>query len=235
MMPAPDMPLLHRDEHLAAFAKPSGLLTHRGWDNDSVVAMTVARDALGQHVYPVHRLDRPTSGVLLFALDPATAAAVQALFDAQAIEKTYVALVRDVAPASGRVDHPIPRREDGPKVPAATSFRLLGASPVERCSLVEAHPETGRLHQVRRHLRHAGHPVIGDVNYGNGALNRHYRAQWSLTRLALHASRIQLPHPVTGVALDLIAELPRDLLEPLAKLGLAELVARDRLRDGRRK
>lgn len=225
------MPLLHRDEHLAIFAKPSGLLTHRGWDDDAVVAMTIARDLLGRYVYPVHRLDRPTSGVLLFALDPATATAVQALFEKGEIQKTYIALVRDVAPASGRIDYPIPRREDGPRVPAATSWRLLGASPVERCSLVAAEPETGRLHQVRRHLRHIGHPVIGDVNYGNGTLNRHYRAQWSLTRLALHASRIRLPHPVSGVALDVVAAVPPDLLEPLAKLGVGGLVGVDRLRD----
>src|SRR5450432_1260791 len=159
----PPIELLYVDDHVVVAQKPSGLLVHRGWDNDDDVAMFRVRDALGGYVYPVHRLDRGTSGALVFARTKEAAAAIA---------------------------HPIPRREDGPRVPAVTRFRVVAQSPVDRCSLVDASPETGRLHQVRRHLRHINHPLVGDVNYGSGEINRHYRARYGLHRLALHAHRV---------------------------------------------
>lgn len=220
-MPAPAPPaLLYRDEYLAVVAKPSGMLVHRGWGDDEHVALTLVRDALGAHLFPVHRLDRGTSGALVFALSVTAAGALHRAFEAGEVDKRYLALVRGVAPAEGFVDHPIPRREGGPRVEARTAFRLVGASPVERCSLVEARPETGRLHQVRRHLKHAGHPVLGDANYGKGALNRHYRAAFGLGRLALHAASMAFAHPVTGAPLRVEAPVPPDLAGPLAALGL---------------
>ena len=112
------------------------------------------------------------------------------------------------------------KAEDGPKVPAQTRFRLILRSPVDRCSLVVAMPETGRLHQIRRHLRHANHPLVGDVNYGSGAINRHYRAEYNLHRLALHASRLGFVHPVTGQRIEVDAPVPDDLGSVLLKLGL---------------
>ncbi|HEU4406430.1 MAG TPA: pseudouridine synthase [Polyangiaceae bacterium] len=214
------MKLLYRDEHLAVVDKPSGLLVHRGWGDDERVALTEARDLLGAYLYPVHRLDRGTSGALAFALTEAAASALHRAFEGGGVEKRYLALVRGVAPAEGLVDHPIPRREGGPRVPARTAFRLVGASPVERCSLVEARPETGRLHQVRRHLKHLNHPVLGDANYGKGALNRHYRDAFGLARLALHAASIAFAHPLTGAPLFVEAPVPPDLAGPLAALGL---------------
>jgi tRNA pseudouridine65 synthase len=217
----PDIELLHVDAHVVVANKPSGLLVHRGWDDDDDVAMFRVRDAIGQRVHPLHRLDRGTSGALVFARDPVSAAAMAAAFAEQRIDKEYVALVRGVPAAEGIVDYAIPKSEDGPRVPAVTRFRLLGASPVERCSLVLALPETGRLHQVRRHLRHLTHPLIGDVRYGSGPLNRHYRATYDLHRLALHAWRISFVHPVTGERVDVRAPLPDDLAAPLAKVGLA--------------
>jgi tRNA pseudouridine65 synthase len=211
--------ILFRDEHLVVVNKPSGLLTHRGWGDDGVVAMTLARDAVGTHVYPVHRLDRGASGVLVFALDRAAARGLHEAFEAGIVRKRYLALVRGIPPEEGTVDHPIPRREGGPRVPAVTRFRRLGT--FERYGLVEALPESGRLHQVRRHLKHVGHPIIGDVNYGRGELNRLFRERFGLRRLALHAREIACRHPLTGAPLSLLAPVPPDLAGPLSDMGLA--------------
>ena len=166
------------------------------------------------------RLDRGTSGVLLFALEPAAAADVGRAFQAGRVEKLYLALVRGVPPESGSVDHPIPRVAGGERVAAVTDFRLIARSPTERCSLVLARPRTGRLHQVRRHLKHISHPLVGDVRYGRGDINRHYRANYSLCRLALHAWSLELPHPHTGSPLRLHAPMPADLAVALTALGL---------------
>ena len=212
------LPLLYRDDRLAAFSKPSGLLVHRGWGNDAIVALDLAREALGAYVYPVHRLDRATSGVLLFALDSECAAAISALLERGAVAKRYLALVRGIPPSSGRIDHPIPRREGGPRVPAVTSYRRLYT--FERWSLVECLPETGRLHQIHRHLKHISHPVIGDANYGKGALNRLYRDQFGLARLALHAAELAFVDPWTGAPVRIAAPLPDDLRAPLERIGV---------------
>lgn len=209
--------LLHHDDALAVVNKPSGLLVHRGWGNDRVVAMTLLRDQVGRHVFPVHRLDRGTSGVLVFALGPEVARSLGAAFEQGRVVKRYVALVRGIPPDEGVVDHPIPRSEGGDRVPAVTEFRRLFT--FGRFSIVEARPRTGRLHQVRRHLKHLGHPIIR-VNYGRGELNRMFRAEYGLHRLALHALALQLEHPVTGQVLDLTAPFPRDLREPFERMGV---------------
>lgn len=213
--------LLYVDEHIVVADKPSGLLVHRGWADDDDVAMFRVRDTLGgAHVHPIHRLDRGTSGALLFARSREAAAVLCKSFEEGLVEKRYLALVRGTPPAEGLIDHPIPRAEDGPKVPAQTRFRLVLRSPVDRCSLVVAMPETGRLHQIRRHLRHANHPLVGDVNYGSGEINRHYRAKYNLHRLALHASRLAFVHPVTGFRMVVDAPVPDDLGSVLRSLGL---------------
>jgi tRNA pseudouridine65 synthase len=212
--------LLYVDDHVVVANKPSGLLVHRGWDDDDDVAMFRVRDAIGARVHPLHRLDRGTSGALLFARSPEATAILQRSFDARTVEKRYVALVRGAPPSDGVIDHPVPKSEDGPRVPAVTHFRLLARSSVDRCSLVEARPETGRLHQIRRHLRHISHPLVGDVTYGSGAINRHYRAEYDLHRLALHAERIAFPHPVTGKRLEVVAPIPDELGAPFERLGL---------------
>jgi tRNA pseudouridine65 synthase len=213
--------LLYVDDHVVVANKPSGLLVHRGWDDDDDVAMFRVRDAIGARVHPLHRLDRGTSGALLFARSPAVTAILQKSFDERTVEKRYVALVRGAPPAEGVIDHAIPKGEDGPKVAAVTHFRLIARSSVDRCSLVEARPQTGRLHQIRRHLRHISHPLVGDVTYGSGSINRHYRAAYDLRRLALHAERIVFPHPVTGERVEVVAPMPDDLAAPLERLGLS--------------
>jgi tRNA pseudouridine65 synthase len=214
--------LLHRDDRLAAFAKPSGLLVHRGWGDDDVVAVDLAREAIGARVFPVHRLDRATSGVLLFALDAECAAALGRMFEAGTVEKRYLALVRGAPPEAGVIDSPVPRTEGGARVPAITAYaRRHVVTGIEGRSyaLVEARPATGRLHQIRRHLKHLGHPIVGDVNYGKGDLNRLFRERFGLARLALHAARLALAHPITGEALAIAAPVPEDLGGPLAAMG----------------
>ena len=213
--------LIYADDHVAVANKPSGLLVHRGLDNDDDVALFRVRDALGgAHVHPIHRLDRGTSGALLFARTQKAAAALHAAFESHRVEKEYLALVRGHAPEGGVIDHPVPKSADGPRVPALTRFALVARSQVDRCSLVRALPETGRLHQIRRHLRHIDHPLVGDVTYGSGVINRHYRATYALHRLALHASRLAFDHPVTGERVTFEAPVPEDLGAALDRLGL---------------
>jgi tRNA pseudouridine65 synthase len=217
----PGITLLYVDEHVVVASKPSGLLVHRGWADDDDVAMFRVRDALGgAHVHPVHRLDRGTSGALLFARNREAAAALSRSFEEGRVDKRYLALVRGTPPTEGLIDYAIPRAEDGPRVEARTRFRLLRRSPVDRCSLVVAMPETGRLHQIRRHLRHINHPLIGDVTYGSGSINRHYRAEYNFFRLGLHACRLAFEHPVTGARVVVEAPVPDELRAALERLAL---------------
>ena len=213
--------LLYVDDHVAIANKPSGLLVHRGWDDDDDVAMFRVRDALGgAHVHPLHRLDRGTSGALVFARTREAAAILAKAFEEGNVDKRYIALVRGAPPDSGTIDYPIQKKEDGPRVPAITHYRRIAQSTVDRCALVLAIPETGRLHQIRRHLRHIDHPLVGDVKHGSGQINRHYRARYDLHRLALHAHAIAFDHPMTGARISISASMPEDLSAPLAALGL---------------
>ena len=210
--------ILWRDSSYVAVDKPSGLAVHRGMCVDKVTALDLARDLVGQWVYPVHRLDRGTSGVLLFALSSAAAGALHAQFEDGGVEKRYWALVRGVVPEEGTIDHAIPRSEGGPRVAALTTFRRLWSG--THVSLVEAYPRTGRFHQVRRHLKHIHHPVLGDANYGKGALNRAYRDEFGLARLALHATALTFTHPETGARILINSVLPDDLWVPFERLGV---------------
>jgi tRNA pseudouridine65 synthase len=211
--------VLYRDRELLIVDKPAGLLVHRGWGTDTDTALARARRIAGSWVYPAHRLDRATSGVLVFALDPDSASRLGAAFREHAPRKAYLALVRGRPLEQALIDSPVPRSEDGARVPAQTHYRRLGVSSVERCSLVLVEPHTGRLHQIRRHMKHVSHPLIGDVRYGKGPINRHYRAAFGLHRLALHAASIELVHPGTGELLRVAAELPPELASCWRALG----------------
>lgn len=217
--------ILYRDQHVVVVNKPSGLVVHKGgFTDDDVVVMKLVRNLIGQHVYPVHRLDRGASGTLAFALDSQTARVLHEQLEQGAVTKRYLALVRGVTPAAGIIDHEIQRREDGPRVPAVTEYRRVAVW--ERYSLVEAIPRTGRLHQIRRHLKHLNHPLIGDVNYGKGPHNRMFRERFGLHRLVLHAAALELAHPVTGAPLRVLAPLTDDLIGPFTSMGLpTELAA----------
>ena len=189
--------VLFRDEALLLVDKPSGVVVHPGWAQDGGGLVKRLRDQLGCKVYPLHRLDRGASGVLAFALNSEAASEGAAAFADGRAYKVYVAIVRGHPPAEVLVDHPVLREEGGTeRVPAVTHIVRVGVW--QRYALVLAMPRTGRLHQIRRHLKHLSCPLIGDANYGKSEHNRFFRERFGLDRLALHALRLSLPHPTTG-------------------------------------
>jgi len=210
--------ILYSDEYLLAVHKPAGLLVHRSPidKHETEFALQYAR-ALngGGHVYPVHRLDRPTSGVLVFAKDPDTARALGLAIMAGEVRKTYQAMVRGWPADSGFIDHPLreepeDRRQKGTEQPvrdARSRYKTLATTeipvaieryPSSRYAVVELYPETGRKHQLRRHMKHMNHPIIGDANHGRGRHNRYFAERFGQGRLMLAATRIEFAHPVTG-------------------------------------
>lgn len=215
--------ILYRDDYLAAVNKPPGLLVHRtGLDaGETRFAVQLLRDQIGQPVWPVHRLDKGTSGVLLFALDAATAGQLGRAFDSgEGMQKTYHAIVRGWPADSGLIDHPLKRMPDDMRVEreevqeAQTQFATLeryelpvpqGSFPTTRCTLVELQPLTGRRHQLRRHMKHIAHPIIGDATHGKGPLNRVLASFLGMQRLWLHAGSLSFKHPVSGQAIELQA------------------------------
>ena len=227
------MTVLYRDDAVVAVSKPAGLLVHRtGLDaGETQFALQRVRDQIGQPVWPVHRLDKGTSGVLLMALNPVAAAALgQAFEQVGTVRKRYVAWVRGW-PAQDQwvVDHPLRRIDDGlrpgagtagtggrarpaPAQAAVTRMATLARAqlplpyadhPSTRVALLALEPLTGRRHQLRRHLKHVAHPLLGDATHGKGPLNRAVAAHLGLGRLWLHAQVLEVPHPVTGQPLRL--------------------------------
>lgn len=231
--------ILFQDEHLIAIRKPAGLLVHKSPidKHETRYAMKILRDQIGQWVYPVHRLDKPTSGLLLFALDKEIAAAISARFESREVSKTYQAIVRGFTPVNGEIDHPLKEiavfkhqqkqvEQMEPK-DAQTSFQRLaqfelpipdGRFETSRYSLLELYPKTGRKHQIRRHLKHISHPIIGDVKYGKGPHNRLFRDELECARLLLAATRLVIQHPVTGERLALESPLCEDFATLLKRL-----------------
>ena len=220
--------VLYQDAWLVAIDKPPGLLVHRtGLDaGETRFAMQLLRDQLGRHVWPVHRLDKGTSGVLLFALDADTARLMgQAFEQGHGLHKTYQAVVRGWPADDDHVDHPLRRLPDDAHdaqglrelvQTAFTRYRTLarftlpipqGPHPVTRLARVLLQPLTGRRHQLRRHMKHISHPIVGDATHGKGPLNRDVAAHVGLQRLWLHATDLALTHPVTGAPLAVHAPL----------------------------
>lgn len=216
---------IYRDEWLLAVHKPAGLLVHRSPidRHETEFALQYAR-ALngGEHVYPIHRLDRPTSGVLLFARHPDIASALGKALMAGEIQKTYVAMVRGWIAETGRIDHPLrehatDRREKDQIQPlreAVTRYRRLACTeipveiegyPCSRYSLVALYPETGRKHQLRRHMQHVSHPIVGDTNYGRTRHNHYFAERFGYSRLMLAATGLAFSHPVSGQLMELHA------------------------------
>ncbi|MFH1808303.1 MAG: pseudouridine synthase [Pseudomonadota bacterium] len=209
------------DDSLLAVDKPSGLPMHRGWARAPQYLDRLLADQLHRDVFLVHRLDQGTSGVVLLALSPDAANAMHQLFNQRCVHKRYLALVRGEPPACGLVDYAIPRAPGKERVSAQTAFRTLATVETQprAMALVEAAPTTGRLHQVRRHLKHLRHPVVNDANHGDNRFNRAVQAFHGLTRLALHAAAIRFEHPITGVPVTVSAPLPDDLAGPLRHMG----------------
>ena len=198
--------VVHRDARCVVVEKPSGLSTHRGWDGDDDALLQRVRDEVGCYVYPIHRLDRGASGLVLFGLD-AEAARAFSLAWTEA-DKRYLAITRGHPPEHLLIDHPIPRAPGEERVEAKTE--IWRRETFGRYALVEAKLHTGRLHQIRRHLKHISCPLIGDVRYGKGEHNRLFRTQHALHRLALHCTHLAIPHP-EGPALDVSSALPADM------------------------
>jgi tRNA pseudouridine65 synthase len=228
---SPELPVLYRDDSLLIVDKPAGLVVHRGWATDRVTALDLARRLAGQWVYPAHRLDRGTSGVLVFGLSPGVAQKLERAFAEGQIEKRYLALVRGMAPDAVSVDHPIAKDKGKPKLPSLTHVARLEHFEVEndetgvtrRYSWVEARPCTGRPHQVRRHLKHITHPIIGDVRYGKSDHNRLFRRRFGVERLVLHAEQLALQHPTEERRVTVNARLPAELAALLGALRASSL------------
>jgi tRNA pseudouridine65 synthase len=214
----PTLPIIYRDAELVAIDKPSGLLVHRSAldASENQFALQILRDQIGQNVYPCHRLDKPTGGVLLFALNAKALKKVQQQFTVGSIRKVYHALVRGWVETSGCIDYALRHEEHPNKVQSAvTDYRCLGRSVVTeplgryteaRFSLVELKPRTGRKHQLRRHMAHLRHPILGDTRHGDGAQNRFLRSYCKCHSLMLRATTLELEHPSTRIKLCLKAE-----------------------------
>jgi len=210
------VPILHHDARCVVVDKPSGLATHRGWDDSDDALLQRVRDTVNKYVYPVHRLDRGASGAVLFALDKVAAAAFSAAW--LEADKRYLAITRGHPPEHVVIDHPVPRAPGEERVPAVTEITRLDV--FGRYALVEARPRTGRLHQIRRHLKHISCPLIGDVRYGKGEHNRLFRTQHGLHRLALHCAVLSVAHP-DGGSLAVTCALAPDLVAALASARAA--------------
>jgi len=217
----PALRILYRDEACAVVDKPSGVIVHRGWANDDRDLLRMTRDALGQYVYPIHRLDRGASGAVLFALNEHAARELNRGFAEGATRKRYLALTRGHPPERGLIDSPVPRAPGEQRVPAQTEFVRIGT--FERYALVMALPKTGRLHQIRRHLKHISCPLIGDVRYGKGEHNRWFREHYAFSRLALHAAALRFVHPVTGLLVTVRAPLTGSFADCLDTMSLSTL------------
>lgn len=212
-----EIPILYQDEWLVAIHKPAGMVVHRGWGRDAQVLVDIVQKQMHQKLFPIHRLDRGTSGVLVFGRSREAASALGKQWSQRQADKHYLALVRGVPPDFGLIDRPLPRVPEGPRVPSMTAFRRLAQGP--HIGLVEAIPLTGRAHQIRRHLKGINHPILGDRKRGDGEQNRLAQARYGLQRLGLHAWMMAFEHPVTGGLLRLIAPLPADLLDVFAAIG----------------
>jgi tRNA pseudouridine65 synthase len=230
------LPLLYQDERLVIVDKPSGLLVHRSPidRHETRFALQILRDQLGRHVYPLHRIDKGTSGALAFALDPESAREYAAAFASRGVVKTYVALVRGWPPAQGRIERPLSAVEDERSRPqhaepreALTRYSRLDTFelpfrvdryPSARYALLQLHPHTGRRHQLRRHLAGESHPIVGDSTYGKGRHNRLFREQFGVQRLLLACTRLEFAGSPTTAALTVEAPLATEFAALLTRL-----------------
>ena len=220
--------ILYQDEHIVAINKPSGLLVHKSPidKHETRFALQELRDQIGQYVYPVHRLDKPTSGVLLFALNAEIAKTMSQLFRDNLVQKEYIAIVRGYTETTGEIDHPLKQmldtkvqKEKGitkEEQEAQTEYERLetvelpypvSRYPVARYSLVRLLPKSGRKHQLRRHMKHIFHPIVGDTKHGRGEHNNLFREKFECHRLLLHAQKMVFMHPVSKKKLVIVAPL----------------------------
>jgi len=241
-----DQPLeiLYQDQYMVAINKPSGLLVHKTYlaRKETHFAMIMLRDQLGQYVYPIHRLDRPTSGVLLFALSSEIARQLNDLFSERRVAKGYIAIVRGYLEGADTLDYALKEQldkiadkkaqqdkepqeavTDWANVAVAQFPQPIGKYPAGRFSLIALAPQTGRKHQLRRHLAHLRHPILGDTTHGDGAQNRYLREHFGYRRLMLHAAQLQFVHPVTGQPIEIEAPLDNEFIDVCQRLGWSQV------------
>jgi tRNA pseudouridine65 synthase len=230
MDPAPPLVFVYQDDDVAVVDKPAGVIVHRGWANDDNDLLRRVRDSLGQYVFPLHRLDRSASGAVAFARSKHAASVLGRDFAEHRVTKVYVALVRGLPPERGVIDHPIPKAPGAARVPAVTVFRRLAVA--GRYALVVAKPLSGRLHQIRRHLKHISCPLIGDVRYGQGVHNRLFRERYGLHRLALHAAFLGFRQPRTGVPVEVSVPVSGPFRDCLRELGVLAALDREAVQRG---
>ncbi len=221
-----ELAILYRDKYFIAVNKPAGMLVHRSKidRHETEFVLQTLRDQIGQTVYPIHRLDKPTSGVLLFAFDPSHTQLLQAIWH-DGVEKTYLAVVRGFF--KGRVDLDKPLRTIDPfkannsekEQSARTVFfnlahcqinKPIDKFPSARYSLIKAYPQNGRKHQIRRHLKHLSHPIIGDTAYGKSLHNHFFQDNFGIKRLLLHCFEIRFQHPLTKKPVIITAPVDND-------------------------
>lgn len=214
--------IVFRDEHLIAINKPHDLLVHRSpiAADVEVFALQLLRDQVGQKVYPVHRIDRKTGGVLLFAFDKAIEIEMQKQFADNLVSKKYLAILRGHTPDTGEIDYPL-RKENGALQEAFTNYHTLkrteldvpfGKHATSRYSFIEATPKTGRMHQLRKHFAHIFHPIIGDRTHGCNKQNKLFKERWDMTTMLLHASQLTFDHPVSGGMITIEAPLQPEFI-----------------------
>lgn len=235
--------ILYQDEYLVAINKPSGLLVHRSPidKNETEFAVRILRDQLGRFVYPIHRLDKPTSGVLLFALDKESAKIMGETFMSHEAKKSYIAVVRGYIPESGEIDYALSIKLDkiadkdssADKEPqeAITHYERLATVELDfqvgkydktRYSLVKLNPLTGRKHQLRRHMKHISHHILGDTKYGRGEHNILIRHEFGCHRMLLHAKELCIAHPYTKEQLCIKAPLDATFRTMFSYFGWSE-------------
>ncbi len=224
-----ELEIIYRDEYLVAINKPHGLLVHRTRisDEKKLFALQILRDQLGQHVYPAHRLDRKTSGVLLFALEEDVNRQMQFKFSSGEVKKKYLAIVRGYTEDEGIIDYPV-KKDNGKMAEALTRYKTLdkveidmpsGPYKTTRYSLVEIFPESGRMHQIRKHFAHINHPIIGDRPHGCHIQNRLLKSKWNITTMMLHAHELLFLHPVSYEEVKIKAILHNEFRETIRILG----------------
>jgi len=236
----PILTILYQDEYIVAVDKPAGLFVHRSYmDKDEIYfALQLVRDQIGQYVYPLHRLDRPTSGVLLFGLNEEVARLMGQAFMDKKIQKTYFALTRGHLFGADEIDHALKEKLDKlgdknvriDKEPqdAVTHYQSMltaslsikvGKFDSVRYSLIKLLPETGRRHQIRRHLAHLRHPIIGDINYGDNKQNPFFIEHFGFKRLMLLAKKVDFVHPITNEQVSIEAEFDQQWLQVFDELS----------------
>lgn len=222
--------IIYRDEYLIAINKPHGLLVHRSRiaADATEFALQMLRDQLNQWVNPVHRLDRKTGGVLLFALDKEVETAMHQQFSESLVKKKYLAILRGYTPDREEIDYPL-KKENGTVQEAFTSYITIERAEIEvpfrghdtsRYSLIEAEPRTGRMHQLRRHFAHILHPIIGDRKHGCNKQNKLFKDNWAMTTMLLHASLLSFRHPVTGEHITIEAHAHPEFQRVMQIMGL---------------